>query len=191
MKNTLRQRVNAEGIVKLILTSLLSIYAIIVSIKIGNPFVAAMPMFISSLGDINLMKNRNVFYNKDKMDFRHGVLFFMFAHIFYLNDMQTKFSLTALIIMVVMVFMFVIFAFIVKIKDDTKIVPFYAIVLITSVINTFFFNKVAFIGGLLFFISDSLIGLFILLKKNGMDTQVAIWATYVPAQILLLTSLML
>ena len=191
MKNTLRQYVSNEGLTKLIITTLLSIYAVIVSIKINNPFVAAIPMLISSLGDISLMKNRNVFYNKDEMDFRHGVLFFMFAHIFYLNDMQTKFSLAALIIMVSMVMMFVIFAFIVKVKDDTKIVPFYANVLITSVINTFFFNKVAFIGGLLFFISDGLIGLFMLLKKNGMDTQVAIWATYVPAQILLLTSLML
>ena len=27
-------------------------------------------------------------------------------------------------------------------KDDTKIVPFYAVVLITSVINTFFFSKI-------------------------------------------------
>ena len=191
MKNTLRKYVSNEGLTKLIITSLLSIYAVIVSIKINNPFVAALPMLISSLGDISLMKNRNVFYNKDEMDFRHGVLFFMFAHIFYLNDMQTKFSLTALIIMVSMVIIFVVFAFIVKVKDDIKIVPFYAIVLITSVINTFFFSKVAFIGGLLFFISDSLIGLFILLKKNGMNTQVAIWVTYVPAQILLLTSLML
>ena len=139
MKNALRQRVNAEGVVKLILTTFMSIYAIIVSIKIGNPFVAAMPMIFSSMGDINLMKNRNVFYNRDEMDFRHGVLFFMLAHILYLNVMPTKFTLTAVIIMTVMVFMFVIFAFIFKIKDDTKIVPFYAVVLITSVINTFFF----------------------------------------------------
>ena len=190
-KKTLRQRVTSEGIIKLAFTFSLSVFAIIVSFIIKEPIIAAFPMFWSTCGDIWLMKKRNCFYNKSEFDFSCGVMYFMIAHLFYAKQMQTEIRDVILLIMAAIMVIYIIIVFVKKINKITVIVPLYALVLISSVVNTFFFNKIAFIGGLLFFISDGLIGLFMLLKKNGMNTQVAIWATYVPAQILMITSLML
>lgn len=190
-KKTLRQRVTSEGIIKLAFTFSLSVFAIIVSFIIKEPFIAAVPMFFSTSGDIWLMKKRNCFYNKTEFDFSFGVMCFMVAHLFYARQMQTEVLNVIQLIMVVLISIYVSTVFIAGINKVTVIVPIYAIVLILSVVNTFFFNKVAFIGGLLFFISDSLIGIFMLLKKDSNWIQFAIWATYVPAQILMITSLML
>ena len=183
------RKVTTEGKIKITLSLMLVVYSAIVSMITG--IFVFLPMALSWGGDLALMKKRNCFYNKADADFKMGVFFFMLAHMFYAMRMETEINHFIVIAMgVIAIIVSNILADIVRIKGnkDIVIIPFYAIVLILSVVNTFFFNKMAFAGGILFFISDSLIGLFMLLKNEGYGAQVAIWATYVPAQILMLTS---
>lgn len=190
-KKTLRQFVTLEGCIKLAFTCSLTIFAIIVSFIIDNPIIASFPMIWSTAGDICLMKKRNCFYNKSVVDFACGVMCFIIAHIQYSTQMHTKVQDVIQLIMITVAVIYIITVILLNKNKATIIVLLYAIVLISSVVNTFFFNKVAFIGGLLFFISDSLIGIFMLARKDNNWIQLAIWATYVPAQVLMITSLML
>lgn len=186
-RDTLRQKkVTTEGKIKLFFSLSLCIYAIVVSDIKSQPIAVAM--IFSFFGDFFLMKKRDCFHNKEETDFTLGVFTFMLAHLCYHLNMLTIAQVPVIIIIAVV--MIVYAALVVKfgVMKNIIIIGFYAIVLISSVVNTFFFNRVSFIGGIFFFISDSLIGLFMLLKKDSKLTQVAIWGTYVPAQILLLTS---
>lgn len=184
-KNKLR--ITLEGKIKLTLSLMLVVYSAIVS-AITGIFVFS-PMALSCCGDVALMKKRNCFLNKEYSDFRYGVLFFMLAHISYALKMETEISN---VIVVDMTIIFLLFTLVtMKYDKEIVIIAFYAIVLILSVANTFFFNEMAFAGGILFFISDSLIGLFMLLKNKSYMGQIAIWMTYVPAQVLMLSSFLI
>ncbi len=188
-----RQNITLEGKIKLFLTLSLLVYSVIISIYTKK--LILMPMLMSTAGDIFLMKRRGCFGKTDnpKIYFKKGVFCFSLAHILYAINMDTKISnviyVLMLIILLVIIFSnYDIFDEKAKATSIYVCAGFYACILIMDVVNTFFFNKIAFIGGILFFISDGLIALFMLLKKKGNFTQLAIWATYVPAQILMLSS---
>ena len=186
-------KITLEGKLKLFFTLLLFIYSIVVSCVAGTigPVIC---MGLSTTGDIFMMKRRNVFNNKSKGDFKFAVFSFALAHFSYVAAMNTHIKDLILLPILVIIMIYMIINYLTEMNLECKktvILPFYAIILILSVINTGYFNTVALVGGILFFISDSLIGIFGLKKIDTVGTNVAVWVTYVPAQILLLTSFLI
>lgn len=180
-----KKRITPEGMVKLPLSLALVVYSIVTSSITGILIVTAMlPSF---LGDVFLMKNGNCFFNKAAGDFRAGVFFFMLSHVCYARLMETKVSQTITSIMLCVIGVYLI-AIILGLKHKLVVSAIYVGVLILSVVNTFHFNIVAFVGGLLFLISDAFIGLFDVIKKKGFVRDLLVWGTYVPAQILMMSA---
>ena len=154
----------------------------------------AICMGLSTIGDIFMMKRKNVFYNKKKNDFKFAVLSFGVAHLAYVIFMDTEAKDVIMTLMLIILFVYILVNYILGLNEEGKktfIIPFYAVILILSAVNTGFFNTVALIGGILFFISDSFIGIFGLKKIDNLGTTLAIWVTYVPAQVLMLTSFLI
>ena len=181
-------RITLEGRIKLAITSTLVVYSIIVSIIKGN--YVFIPMLLSFCGDVSLMKKRDCFYNKSANDFRTGVLFFMSAHIAYAYMMETDIRSKIIDIMIIS-FVLLIFLKLLEVNKDILTVLLYSIVLTSSAINMYHFGMVTFFGGMLFVLSDALIGLFMIMKKDDYVSQFLIWVTYVPAQAIILTSFLL
>lgn len=151
-------------------------------------------MGLSTIGDIFMMKRRDVFHNKNKGDFKFAVLSFGGSHLMYAAVMNTQIRDLIMTIMLTMLLPYVILNYLTDFNKEcrkTFIIPFYAIILISSAVNTYFFNTVALIGGILFFISDAFIAIFGIKKIDNLGTNLAVWVTYVPAQILMLTSFLI
>lgn len=184
-KGKLRKQITLEGRIKLSLSIGLIIYSIIVSNITGS--LAFIAMLMSFGGDVFLMKRRNCFHNKEKDDFKIGVFLFMLAHIFYANTMNTQINHLIISVMAIIATLYLV-TIVFNCVKESIILMFYAIVLILSVVNTFFFNKLAFIGGVIFLISDLLILIFKIKKDNGYIREVSVWGTYILAQSLILTS---
>lgn len=188
MSSKVRKKITLEGKIKLVLSSMLVVYSIIISCLTGKLVVTAMLM--SFCGDIYLMKNGNCFHNKDECDFKIGVFMFMMSHIIYTGIMNTSVSKTIIFIMFIVVSIYII-VIALRLKGTVLIAAVYSGVLILSVINTGFSNTVAFIGGILFLISDALIGICDVIKYKSLGRHILVWGTYVPAQILLLSSFLI
>lgn len=188
MKSSILRKTTLEGRIKLGVSSTLVVYSIIASIITRN-FVF-IPMLSSFGGDVSLMKKRDCFHNKSDKDFRTEVLFFMAAHISYAMLMRTAESNWRIDVMLIAAMLLWFFALL-GVNNPIITIALYAVVLTLSAINMYHFNMVAFIGGMLFVLSDSLIGLFMILKKDDIVSQILIWVTYVPAQILIITSFLL
>lgn len=180
-----KQRITLEGKIKLPLSLALVVYSFVVSGITG--MLISTAMLLSFGGDFYLMKNGNCFYNKGNNDFNVGVFMFMLSHLWYAHMMNTAVShiISPIIFCVAVIFAITI---LVGLKKKVVVIAFYGIVLILSVVNTFNFNIMAFIGGMLFLISDACIGIFDFIKKKGLVRDLLVWGTYVPAQILMLTS---
>ena len=178
-------RITLEGKIKLAITSILVVLSIIVSI-ITRSYVF-IPMLLSFGGDVFLMKKRNCFHNKCANDFWTGVLFFMSAHIAYAYMMETDIRNKIIDIMMISV-MILVFLKLLEVNKDTLTILLYAIVLTSSAVNMYHFGIGTFIGGMLFVLSDALIGLFMIIKKDDYVFQFCIWVTYVPAQAIILAS---
>ena len=186
-------RVTLEGKLKLSFTLLLFIYSIVVSCIVGS-VGPAICMGLSTIGDIFMMKRRNVFHNKNKGDFKFAVFSFGVSHLAYVTFMNTEAKDIIVTLMLIILFIYILVNYILGLNEKCSkalIIPFYAVVLILSAVNTGFFNTVALIGGILFFISDSFIGIFGIKKIDNLGTNLAVWVTYVPAQILMLTSFLI
>ena len=185
MEGSFLRKITLEGRSKLGVTSVLVIYSIIVSIVTGIDTI--LPMLLSFGGDFSLMKNRDCFHNRSERDFRTGILFFMFAHIAYADVMKVdEYSWIKDAMLVAA--MLLVFLILVGIRNNIIAIALYAVVLTLSAINMYHFYMVTFIGGMLFVISDSLIGLFLLLKKDDIVSQILIWGTYVPSQLIIQSS---
>lgn len=182
-KNKLR--ITLEGKVKLPLTLLLLVYSIIVSFIVKRPIFAAM--LWSNGGDYFMLKSGNCFYDKEDNDFYKGVFLFMISHMFYAGFMNTPISNIIIVIMLNIAAIYVC-AIAFGVKNKIILVSFYVIILVLSVINAFNFNRMAFVGAIIFFISDALIGIFDIIKNKSLLRHILVWGTYVPAQILLLSS---
>ena len=180
-------RIAKEGKIKLILSFTLFVYSVIISI-ISKQLI--MGMFLSMGGDVLIMKSRQLFGNeKDETDFPLGVMLFAYAHMTYTLLMSTnsKIYIGAIIlegICVVMVMVMTSFIY----KTKKYIIFTYAICLVLAAINAWQFHYLAGIGYTLFIASDIILALF---EDKNPKWQIAIWATYVPAQILILTSFLL
>ena len=184
MKGSLR-KITLEGRIKLGVTSALVVLSTIVSIITGINVI--LPMLLSFGGDVSLMKNRDCFHNRSERDFRTGILFFMFAHIAYADVMKVD-EYSWIKDAMIVATMLLIFLILTGVKNNIIAIALYAVVLTLSAINMYHFYTVTFIGGMLFVLSDSLIGLFLLLKKDDIVSQILIWGTYVPAQVIIQSS---
>lgn len=183
-----KRKVTLEGSVKLPLSLALVAYSIFVSSWTGTIVVIAMLM--SFCGDIYLLKHGNCFYNKGDNDLNAGMFAFMMSHILYANLMETSASKVIILIMSVVATAYTI-AIVSGLKNKIALTAFYVVVLFLSVINTFFFNTIAFTGGMLFLVSDFLIGLFDLMHDRSFKRHLLVWGTYIPAQILMLSSFLI
>ena len=134
-----------------------------------------------------MLKHGNCFYNKGDNDLNAGMFAFMMSHILYANLMNSSVSKVIILIMVVVA---TVYAIVIAcgLKNKIALTAFYVVVLILSVINTFFFNTIAFTGGMLFLVSDFLIGLFDIMNDTSLKRHIFVWGTYVPAQVLMLSS---
>lgn len=175
-------RINKEGWIKLSLSLMLLTFSVAVSIE-KNLFVIFFPMLASIIGDILIMSSRGCCTGKKENSFEYGIIAFAVAHLFYISIMPTQISFGILIAG---------FAFVTAIVfvNENRIVAsaLYAIVLILSTINAFFFHPLAFTGMILFIISDVILVIF---EEKDPRWQIPIWIFYVAGQICLLTSLLL
>lgn len=181
----MKVRLTKEGKIKLLLSSLLFVYSIIVSIiKIES--YAFLPMLWSMMGDICIMSSRGCIYGGEKTHtFKAGIISFAFAHMTYIAIMQTKISLTFFFISALLFILIVITA-----MKCNKAVPsaIYAIILILNFVNSIFFNVIATVGLASFIISDATLAKY---EEKEEKWQILIWVTYVFAQICILTSLLI
>lgn len=183
-------RINKEGKTKLMLSFALLIYSVYVYISTGS-YLAFIAMFASTIGDISIMSYRNCFHKKKNIHLMYGVVAFCVAHITYILAMETYFSKLLLYVgIIAFIFLLSVLAFVSKRKSRDIVFFLYSIVIGCNLINTFFYHNLAFTGMLLFVISDLVLLIGEKKKINGIWLQVIIWATYVPAEALLLTSLL-
>ena len=177
-------KINREGKTKLALSLLLVLYALCISIynKTMEPIVI---MLMSCFGDINIMASRGALTGKKEDTFEAGILFFSMAHFGYVSAMGRK----PVCMIITMSAVVVIYSLINKRPSGDKLayIP-YTIALVTSAVNAWFYSYIAGIGMILFLISDLVLSIF---EDKDPKWQIVIWATYVPAQILMLTALLL
>ena len=83
---------------------------------------------------------------------------------------------------------FIFLNFNAKIKQGIWICIPYAVCLALNAVNSWSFSTLAGIGGILFLVSDAILSVF---EKKSPKWQLAIWFTYVPAQICLLTAILI
>lgn len=183
-------KANTEGKVKLMLSITLLIYSFYIYIITGS-FLPFIVMLFSTIGDIAIMSYRNVFRKKKSMHLMYGVIAFCMAHITYILAMPTQIN-KLLLYAATIAFVFLVMLLFFNSERKVKNLVFflYSLVIGANLINTFFFDNLAFIGMLLFTLSDLVLLIGEKLKINGIWLQVIIWATYVPAEALLLTSLL-
>lgn len=178
-------RLTTEAKVKMPLTIALVVYSIFVTSWTGMIVVIAMLM--SFCGDIFMLKQANCFYNRENNDLSIGMFMFMISHILYAHMMNTNINEVIILIMVSFATVYaVVLAF--GVKNKIVLAAFYVVILILNVANTFFFNTIALSGGMLFLISDVLIGICDIIGERSFKRHVLVWGTYIPAQLLLLTS---
>ena len=182
-------RITNEGKIKLSFSIALFIYSAIV-VLLGGAKFALPAMICSTLGDIYIMASRGVFTERlnAKEDFSEGVFSFACAHMAYIIAMPTEKSeycfKIALICTVILAILKVNF----KIRSSKIFCVPYAVCLIASVLNAYEYGILAAIGGTLFLLSDGILALF---EEKDPKWQIAIWATYVPAQVCLLTAILI
>ena len=188
-----RISITKEGKIKLILSFSLLIYSVIVS-AITKEHDIFSAMIFSFFGDIFMLRNGLAFGNvKDESDFPFGVIMFALAHVVYLIIMQTNTPWHIIVtviqwLLVIAIFISYIITTWYQKKRYIICIP-YAICILIATINAWMFNVASGIGYTLFVISDLIIVIF---KDNRPKwANFAVWGTYVPAQVLILTSFLL
>ena len=180
---------NKEGKIKTFLTLSLLGYSIIISCLTSNvlPFIA---MFFSTCGDFSIMNYRGCArYTLDTRvanGLEIGMICFAVGHMSYMAKNMTIYFKTLLAIYSIAFVLLVLSVFCFKLQNLSA--ALYAVILLLNVFNSFNCSILAAIGGCLFLSSDIILGVCDLKKLNAVKWQVAIWVTYVLAQICLLTS---
>lgn len=175
-------RINREGTIKLRLSLLLLAFSVAIAIKKEN-IVLFLPMLASTIGDIAIMSSRGCCTGKKENSFEYGIIAFATAHLYYICLMKTVISPYLIVIA------FLLLAAIVFASENRNVASaLYAVVIIMNAINSYFFHPLAFVGMILFIISDILLALF---EDKSPWWQIPIWIFYVAGQICLLTSLFL
>lgn len=178
-------RLNQEGKVKLGFSFALLIFSLGVTLATKNKYVF-LAMLCSSAGDILIMSSRGCFGKKENQ-FENGVIAFAMAHLAYMVAMPTYLSDTCLYIALWCFVLIIFLNFNAKIKQGIWICIPYAVCLALNAVNSWSYGTLAGIGGTLFLVSDAILSVF---EKKNPKWQIAIWVTYVPAQICLLTAIL-
>lgn len=179
-----RFNINQEGKIKLFLTFSLLAYSIYITILTKN-FDVLSCMIFSTLGDICIMSSRGAVTGKNEKTFGLGVILFSIAHMEYILVMQS----TRYIPIIAMVSVCLVIIISTMQKEGAKLnyIP-YTVILFCNAINAWFYAPLAGIGMLFFLASDLILSI---CENRSPKWQIAIWATYVPAQILLLTAILI
>ena len=179
---------NTEGAIKFSLTLLMLMYSLVIAIVTKNLLIF-LAMFLSTIGDIFIMTSRGclkVLIGNSKKQFQNGVVAFGMSHLMYISTLRTEFSTRLFWIAVPVVVILVCLRFFQN--YESQIMVTYAAVLLMSLANCIDYSWIATVGAGLFIASDSILAI---CEKRNPKWQIAIWATYVPAQILLITSTIL
>ena len=180
-----RIKINNEGKIKLLLTFSLLAYSICVSIK-KSDIGALSFMLFATIADICIMASRGaVTGRKEKEAFNLGIILFTVVHFICSYIMQTEIIYN--IICVAALYVVPIAVWLKPPLDKIAYIP-YGIALVSNTINAWHFSIIAGIGATLFVISDAVLAI---CEERSPKWQILIWATYVPAQILLLTAILL
>ena len=177
-------KVNREGKIKLALSFAVVIYALYVSIA-DKSMDAIVTMLLSCAGDINIMASSGALTGIKENSFNSGVMCFALAHFGYVSAMG-KNPLCMGITMTACVLIYICINL--RPSDDKLLYIPYAIAILTSAINAWLFSYIAGIGMVLFLISDIVLSIF---EDKNPKWQIVIWATYIPAQVLMLTAVLL
>lgn len=176
-------KINREGKSKLIASLSLVVYAFVVTL-ISKNVGAIIVMILSFFGDVCIMAKRGALTGKKENTFDLGVMFFGFAHLGYIITMGHR-PVCIIIATIACIFICILM----KVKPNSKLIYIpYAIVLFTCAINAWFFLYIAGIGMILFLLSDGVLSLF---EDKAPGYQILIWVLYVPAQYLMLTSILI
>lgn len=177
-------RLNSEGKMKLFLSLALFAYSVYVTFASKN-MGAWYAMLLSTFGDIAIMASRGALTGKRERTFNIGVVFFSFAHLAYVGAMFNN-----EITVVIAVISFIAVALITWFQPRGKTWNFipYAIALLNSAVNAWLFSWVAGVGMILFLASDLILSI---CEEKSPKWQIAIWATYVPAQVFMLTAILI
>lgn len=185
-------KVKRRGVIKILLSGTLLLYAIVTSILTRNLLVA-VAMLSSTIGDIFLMSNKGDlgFEPQKSESLEMGICAFACAHLAYILAMRTeKFFISALISGIAICAMTIIHIAPEKKKDQEQkahyiLYELYAICILANAANAWMYSLIAGIGMTLFLISDIVVCISI--GKNP-KWQLITWTTYVPAQALLITA---
>lgn len=177
-------QINREGSVKLTLSFALLAYAVCVTAYTKNIF-AFLAMFFSTTGDIAIMASRGAVTGKKERSFNIGVCAFAFAHMCYVCAMLNN-NVTMAIALISFIAVSGITLFQPMDKKWNHI-P-YTVAIFNNAINTWLFSWVAGVGMILFLASDLILSV---CEERNPKWQIPIWATYVPAQVFLLTAILL
>lgn len=184
----MKLKINLEGRLKLFFSLSLLVYATVVAYNVKN-FLIATAMLSSTGGDIAIMASRGVFNDvRYKNSFHMGVIMFAVAHCLYITSMDNDHSPEIGVVAVISMLGVIMLAWLATEKggkSELLMMACYAIPLIANAINSWHFNRIAGIGGIFFIVSDAILGLF---EKKNPKWQIAIWVTYVTAQICLISS---
>ena len=191
MSTKRKMNMTTEGKVKMLLSVLLLVFALIVSGICKNIFIF-FAMFFSSMGDFAIASSRGAIYRekKSKSDFYTGVSAFAFAHLVYVISML-HFKIEMPVFIKIIIGILAVSSFIAYFMGETNnehcTIP-YAICLLSTCCVAFKFSIITGIGYILFLVSDLILALF---EEKNQKWQYAIWGTYVPAQAVILTSFLL
>ena len=183
-------RINREGKLKISLSLLLFLYSTVVGIMVNNVIII-LAMFFSVVGDMLLLLNRGCFNEKKKETFNYGIIAFSVSHMIYMYVMRT--GLLSNIFLCITFVLIAILTILIgsKFKSRTVIFALYGIILLLNLFNSFNFSIIAAIGMFLFIFSDIVVAISKIRKKRTITGQIIIWATYICAQVCLLTSFLL
>ena len=177
-------RINAEGIVKLIFSTGLFIFSIIVSIRGENKLIF-LPMLFSMIGDINIMSSRGCITGEKQNTFNYGIVAFAFAHLLYIENMPTDIQLLVELAGFIL-FIFVVYTSAIYKKTIPSI--FYAVILLLNLINAMCYDKQIMWGIILFIVSDTILAIWE--DKNPL-WQIPIWVFYVLGQFRIISRFLL
>lgn len=189
------KRIQLEGKVKFVLSIMVLTFAVVTAVITGNVLVA-LAMAASTAGDINIMNSRGCFLTeKNKKSFGWGMISFAIAHLLYILAMEGIKGWS------ILVGLEILFCTLVPVMIwgfgktegfdalENSVIQFtYAVCIILAAISALLFHWLALVGYILFIASD-----LILSKCEYKDAkwQIAIWATYIPAQICIISSFLI
>ena len=190
------KRIQLEGAVKATLSILVLVFAVVTAVVTGNVWVA-LAMIASTAGDINIMNSRGCFLTeKNKKYFGWGMISFAVAHLLYILAMEGYKGWSVIVGLELLFCTFVPIMIWGLSKTEENFDPLkssvlqviYAICIILAAISALLFHWLTALGYCLFIASDLILSK---CEDKDLKYQIAIWATYIPAQICIIASFLI